>query len=416
MSPRIQLWAPCALALLLTACGGSSGTTPSASDTPAPGTPMTMDPDPVPTSLDPVADTPMAIHSGPFSADEGQRVLTASAVSASVLRDALAAAATPPAFGSITQSAGGASAPNVRATTDGRSFAVTLPRPDGGTLTLDSATDATWRETYPTDLSIDSVVHSAELVHAADGAITLVELAGLWIDSDPADYVAFGYWLHLDGDLPAGAVTSATAGAFVDGPAYRLGDRPTLPALGTARYSGEASGFYALDYGSASGRAGRTEAGQFFAEADLVANFGAGTIAGCIGCRSDDPAGTAPDGWRVEGQYDDPVDGIRPTADYHDAAGYTDTPESAPSRFVIRLGATPFDAAGTFRGTAVTLESAGAVAAAVTQSSGAWGGMFSNVPGSSGDPRAVAGTVGAEGTTADGSQVAAIGFFYAPEE
>ena len=115
-----------------------------------------------------------------------------------------------------------------------------------------------------------------------------------------------------------------------------------------------------------------------------------------------------------EGVYADPQGDLHQTADYDPGVGYGGAPESAPSRFIIRLGATPFDANGTFRGATVTLESAGGDP--VSQSSGDWGGMFSSVLDASGDPRAVAGTVGAEGTTADGSQVAVIGSFYTPAE
>ena len=147
----------------------------------------------------------------------------------------------------------------------------------------------------------------------------------------------------------------------------------------------------------------------------LRANFAAGTIQGCIGCQRDDETATgAYDGWRVEGVYVDPQTGLHETADYHDDAGYTDTPESAPSRFMVRFGATPFNPDGTFLGTAVTLEDAGPDT--IVQSSGHWGGMFSSIPDASGEPRAMAGTVGAEGTTADGSQLAVIDTFYTPAE
>ena len=188
-----------------------------------------------------------------------------------------------------------------------------------------------------------------------------------------------------------------------------------MPALGTASYAGRSGGHYTLEYGNGGSRAGRTETGQYFADVALTADFAASTIQGCIGCQRDGETATGPyDGWRVEGIYVDPQTGLHETADYHDAAGYTDTPESAPGRFMARFGATPFNPDGTFLGTAVTLEDAGPDT--IVQSSGHWGGMFSSILDSGGEPRAVAGTVGAEGTTADGSQLAVIGSFYTPAE
>ena len=54
------------------------------------------------------------------------------------------------------------------------------------------------------------------------------------------------------------------------------------------------------------------------------------------------------DGWRVEGFYVDPQTGLHETADYNFSAGYTDSPESAPARFMVRFGETPFNPDGTF--------------------------------------------------------------------
>ena len=374
---------------------------------------MTGNPGPAtPGSLDPVPDS-----FGTSNEVDAYNAHNAGALHAAVVRSALAAAAVPPHLGSVTQSASGQAA---TATTDGRSFAVTIPGPNGGTLTLDTATDAVWRETYPGERSFNGdTFQEATLFHAAGGTSTLVTEAGIWVGSNPNDYLLLGYWLHLDGDLSAQAamntVTAAAAGAFVDGPEFRLADRPTMPALGTASYAGRSSGYYTLEYGNGGSRAGRTETGQYFADVALTADFAASTIQGCIGCQRDGETATGPyDGWRVEGVYVDPQTGLHETADYHDAAGYTDTPESAPGRFMVRFGATPFNPDGTFLGTAVTLENAGPDA--ITQSSGDWGGMFSSILDASGEPRSVAGTVGAEGTTADGSQLAVIGTFYTPAE
>ena len=338
MYSRSRPWAPCALALILAACGGGSSSTQSPADSGAP-TPGTS----TPASLDPVADTPMAIDYGAFGTDAARNVLAAGARHASVVRAAVTAAATPPTFGSVTQSASGQAA---GATTDGRSFAVTIPgHTDSGTLTLDTATDAVWRETSQGSIfSASDTIHDATLLRTAGDTTTLVRPTGLWVGSDPSDYLVLGYWLHLDGDLSAqGTVTAAAAGAFIDGPGFRSGDRPTMPVGGSARYTGRSTGYYTLEYGAAGTRAGRTEGGQYFADVALTADFAAGTIQGCIGCQRDDGAATgAYDGWRVEGLYVDPATGLQETADYDPGRGYGGAPESAPGRFTIRLGATAF--------------------------------------------------------------------------
>ena len=137
---------------------------------------------------------------------------------------------------------------------------MTVPWPDGGMLMVNSATDAIWRETYPAPVfSAGDAIQGAELVHAAAGATTLVELTGLCVGDDPAGYVAFGYWLRLDGDLPASSVMEASAGAFVDGPRFRLTERPTLLASSTARYIGDPTIPAAL-HTSAERHAARNEA------------------------------------------------------------------------------------------------------------------------------------------------------------
>ena len=75
-----------------------------------------------------------------------------------------------------------------------------------------------------------------------DTSATLAEVAVDWANGDPADYLAGGYWLHADGNVAAGIVTSVEAGAFVDGPELSLSNPPTLPVRGTANYRGAAAG------------------------------------------------------------------------------------------------------------------------------------------------------------------------------
>ena len=84
---------------------------------------------------------------------------------------------------------------------------------------------------------------------------------------------------------------------------------------------------------------------------------------------------------------------------------------NAPIR--ARLGPTPFNASGEFRGRNVSIESSYTF---VSSSRGAWGGKFSNTPDTEGEPRLVAGTFGGEGNTLGGSELVFIGAFFAPKQ
>ena len=192
-----------------------------------------------------------------------------------------------------------------------------------------------------------------------------------WLSSNLDDYGTFGYWLHASGDL-LGEFEIDEAGAFVDGPELSLSNRPDMPIQGTASYSGFAGGLYATEDSQGA------EIGEFEADMALTADFGSQTISGCAGCNG----GTWLDGWYQ--------------TDYR-----------------IRLGATPFDSNGVFSGTSVRVEHPQEV---FVTNSGAWGGMFSNVPDANGDPRLVAGTLGGEVSTADGSRGVFVGAYYATSQ
>ena len=216
---------------------------------------------------------------------------------------------------------------------------------------------------------------------------TLGLLAVDWSDTDTSDYLAGGYWLHIEADP-----FSLQIGAFTDGPELDLNNPPTLPISGTASYRGSASGMYASESGTdvAGVPAGSEEYGKFFGVATLNADFGAGTISGCVGC----------------------VEDILLSGDYYDkATGDVSAFENVPSAYRLSLGAVSFDrAAGTFQGSNVTLSHA---LLPGMHSSGTWAGQFSNRSNSAGNPRVVAGTFGGESSTPGGSKVVFIGAFAA---
>ena len=109
-----------------------------------------------------------------------------------------------------------------------------------------------------------------------------------WNDRDDSDFLAAGWWVR---ETPYGS--DAEANAFVDGPELRgpLPDSVTLPLRGQAVYYGEAAGVYqtrndvlctAFPCDIPTSTAG---AGEFAADAKLVANFTRGDIEGCVGCQ-----------------------------------------------------------------------------------------------------------------------------------
>ena len=154
---------------------------------------------------------------------------------------------------------------------------------------------------------------------------------------------------------------------------------------GTASYRGIAAGFYASQYGTDGGFGiprGTQEVGEFDGTAALTANFGASTIQGRIS--NIEAAGVIvyPNG----------------TAEAFEAA----------SDYEIRLAPTRIGSDGRFSGAGVTVWHPHLA----VRSQGSWGGRFSTIDDSAGDPRLVAGTLGATATTPGGSVGSFVGGFY----
>ena len=306
-----------------------------------------------------------------------------------ILDSARRAVSSGPTFGSVVQSTGG-NASGISSTFDGQALTVAISRQGADTIALNTA------DTIIDSGNVNSLVglegrssRSRGVFSYTSSSATLAEIAVDWKNSDPTDYLAGGYWLHIDGDIAAGTVSAVEIGAFIDAPELSLSDPPNLPIQGTASYRGAAAGLYAAEYGTdADGPAGSTEIGEFSGIATLSADFGARTINGCVGC---------------EGSID--LSGVYQNS----ATGAVSSFSNVPTDYRVHLGAAPIDSnAGTFVSHGVTLSS---TAVPVASSSGAWGGQFSNIPDATGDPRLVAGTFGGEATTAGGSQAVFVGAF-----
>ena len=293
------------------------------------------------------------------------------------------AASNLPNFGSVTQSTNAGSVAGISGDAaltsfDGRNVRVTVQRMDGSRLAFDSATDRVDGESYPPILPGYSYRGDALLTSTAT-TLSVAAVYTNWNSANPTDYLAGGYWMHLEGRTDTLEITGADIGAFVDGP--ELSGVPTLPRLGTASYSGRAGGLYAYE------SVRFTEVGEFGTDAQLTANFASNTISGCVGCE---------EGITVWGVATDANGDISEFGD-----------ETVPVR--LRLGETEIRPNGNFRNRNVRLEGDDRT---VTHTDGSWGGQFSNIPTQTGEPRLVAGTAGAEWTEADGSRGVFVGAWF----
>ena len=301
-----------------------------------------------------------------------------------------------PRFASVTQSsnsASGVTTDTASAILDGSRLTLTVERDDGSSLTLDSAAETS--ESQDIELPVDgrsgrfyAMLDFGEL-SLSEISISVAAVITSWNDDDPTNYLAGGYWLHVEGELFDPEDIEVETGAFMDGP--ELSGTPPLPRLGTASYRGPATGIYAYEYGS--GHAGRAEGsaavGQFFGSAALTANFETDAVSGSIADMTVAAAGTTPDGDEFELDGEDP--GLR-----------------------MDLGSAGFAPDGTFSGMDVTVASTDPDRA-IADSRGSWGGRFSNIA-DAGVPRLVGGTAGAEWEERDGSRGVLLGAFFGARE
>ena len=295
---------------------------------------------------------------------------------------AMRAAESLPAFGSVTQSANangvsGVSTERTETSVAGDEFTLTINRQGGSPITLSTLDD--FYIVNPPEGSLlpgHDTTQDGYILDYAPQEATVAYVSVSWDSNDPTDYLSGGYWVHAIRDIDSPEFEIDSVGAFVDGPELSMLNRPTMPIQGTASYIGVAEGLYGARAGTdvPGAQLGDTEIGLFNGDATLTADFNAGTIGGCVGCNG----------------------------------GISANGESTGLR--MRMGATPFASNGTFRGASVALESA---TSNITSTSGAWGGMFSSIPDSVGNPRLVAGTVGGEATTLGGSEVVLVGAYYA---
>lgn len=309
--------------------------------------------------------------------------LTASQAQRAAARNALQAARrlarSTPQFGSVTQSTNG-SRVSTRFSAGPR-LVVDITPTAGGSLSLDTA-----QHTVDYDAGISQVTgrgfaQALVLKHSASQA-TIGLIATDWSSTDYTDYLAGGYWLHVTGDIYNGQVSHADMGAFVDGP--EIDGTPPLPVIGIATYSGIVAGLYVSRYGTdiPGVPQGTHEIGEFSGDLMLTADFAAEHIFGAV----DDIYLT--------------YAGETPTGEIYADEGFSD--------YRINLGVAPFSSNGTFSSSSVTVTHP--LLPATTE--GSWGGRFSTRDDGAGNPRLVAGTLGATTTTPGGGTGSLVGAFY----
>lgn len=304
-------------------------------------------------------------------------------------RDASAEAAVAlPRFGSVTQSSNsafGVTTDTASTAFDGNRLTLRIDRRRGSDSVLEPVPDGA---SY-IDASPAMAGHSGRfyaLAGVTDAGVSVAVAYTSWDNADPTDYLAGGYWMHLEADLNAPDLFELEVGAFIDGP--ELSGTPTLPVSGTASYRGSAVGLYAYEYGGGHAQSAThlADVGQYEGSVTLTANFGANWISGRIDEVSVSGFRTARDGRETE---------------FHDEAPFAQ----------VALGAATIRPDGRFSNSDVrVVAGAGRV---IGPTGGSWGGGFSHIPDAAGDPRLVAGTAGAEWSEPDGSRGAVIGAYFA---
>jgi len=282
------------------------------------------------------------------------------------------AAVNRPVFGSVTQSSNAGSVSGVTTdaasvTFDGTDVKLTVTRDDDSSFTLDGAKALIPFSRQTLDPVMDGYTFRGEgLLGWDDESVTMAAVYTNWDNENPEDYLAGGYWMHLEGSTDPLSVRGAEIGAFVDGP--EIESAPTLPATGTATYTGQAGGLYTA-YSSEG-----VEVGEFFADSSLEANFTTDRVSGCIGCKQAK------------------VYSVTTGVSGRDVNGH------------LELGETSIGSDGTFRDDNVTFVTGAGTPQTpdgIEQTTdGSWGGRFSSITTEGGvNPRLAAGTAGSKWTS-----------------
>ncbi|MDE0341513.1 MAG: hypothetical protein OXI82_05225 [Nitrospinae bacterium] len=224
-----------------------------------------------------------------------------------------------------------------------------------------------------------------------------------WNPDDPSDYLTAGWWFQFRNQQFPDVDPyhdDTLAFLFIDGPEIDPTLPPSLPAMGTASYSGGAGGQYLYKYGDnwPEDLKGKIASRELAGVMTLTADFAAGTIGGCLGCVGD----LTVQQLHLKSAFDrfetEPVELLAHPRDYE-----------------VRFAPTEFNPDGTFQtGEGVTVTHPERSIAGIRR--GYWGGGLSNRPDSAGNPRLVSGFSSVLFLEEDGSRVIISGIFNALSE
>ena len=288
-------------------------------------------------------------------------------------------------FGSVVQAhtAGLSAVSGVNTSFVGDRFTLEIERQDGNNIRLDTNRDAVSivNSFTPAENPItDRPAVTGYLGQASTSEVTVAGALVEWSSTDYTDYMAGGYWVHLDFEAQG-----VEMGAFADGPDYE--GTVSLPVTGTtATYTGYGGGAYFGQVGSDSVLpTGTVEMGEYSGNLNLVANFGTNTISGGIdNIDLLDVYQIAPNG------------NARSVGDFY-SSGYE-----------LEFGTTSIEQNGQFTGNDVSLTHPDLS----ISGNGSWAGRFSTVDDSAGNPRAVVGTHKGYAVTPGGSEAVFVGVHY----
>ena len=288
-------------------------------------------------------------------------------------------------FGSVVQAhtAGLSAVSGVNTSFVGDRFTLEIERQDGNNIRLDTNRDAVSivNSFTPAENPItDRPAVTGYLGQASTSEVTVAGALVEWSSTDYTDYMAGGYWVHLDFEAQG-----VEMGAGADGPDYE--GTVSLPVTGTtATYTGYGGGAYFGQVGSDSVLpTGTVEMGEYSGNLNLVANFGTNTISGGIdNIDLLDVYQIAPNG------------NARSVGDFY-SSGYE-----------LEFGTTSIEQNGQFTGNDVSLTHPDLS----ISGNGSWAGRFSTVDDSAGNPRAVVGTHKGYAVTPGGSEAVFVGVHY----
>ena len=223
-----------------------------------------------------------------------------------------------------------------------------------------------------------------------DHGTSRVHAVASWNPDDPGDYLMFGWWAYYPGQHPPDLDPYDRQGTvIIDSPEFDHAHPPVMPTVGTASYRGPVFGTYSYEPTDRPADVS-SELESFYVrdgwegQVTLTANFGEGTVSGCIGC----------DGDLV----------------HRDALVRIHHPdiEFDPIDYEIHLLEHPFNPEdGTIDGGVSEVRHPHL---AVTDSDGGWGGFFSNRPDGEGNPRMLGG-FGWNSFEIDGGEALLVGAF-----